>query len=195
MWFKIRKNGENMTPIRRKNNKGIVNKPLLLSSLAIILCIWLLMPVSQADAETRKCKVNNQITQLQYIPILDTPGHIVAIFERQGDVLFEDGEKAKQILRGTVDSNRGKGSFQSYSLFTFEDGSTTIAKTEGMFEIPPGGKLPVVEGKGKYIKGTGRFQGIEGTTSFKGKQTKPYGGEYKGDQEVDVIATYTLPEK
>ena len=87
--------------------------------------------------------------------------------------MFEDGEKAKQILRGTIDFNRGKGTFQSYSLFTFEDGSTTVVKNEGTFGIPPGGKFPVSEGKGKYIKGTGRIQGIQGTVSIKGKQTKP----------------------
>jgi len=65
-----------MTPIGG-NSKGIVNKPLLLSSLALIIFTWLLIPVPQADAETRKFKVNNKITQFQYIPILDTPGHIV----------------------------------------------------------------------------------------------------------------------
>ncbi len=183
-----------MTTIGR-NNKCIINKPLLLSSMALIFFTWFLIPVSQASAETRKFKVNNQITRFEYIPILDTPGHIVGLFERQGEVLFEDGEKAKQILRGTIDFNRGKGTFQGYSLFTFDDGSTTIARVEGKFEIPPGEKLPVTEGKGKYIKGTGRFHGIEGTLSLKGKQTKPYGGEYKGDQKIDVTATYTLPGK
>jgi hypothetical protein len=184
-----------MTPISKKNNKDIVNKPLWLSSLALIIFTWIFIPVSQADAETRKFKVNNQVTRFEYIPILDTPGHIVGLFERQGDVLFEDGEKAKQILRGTIDFNQGKGTFHSYSIFTFDDGSTTVVRNEGTFEIPPGGKLPVSEGKGKYIKGTGRFQGIEGTVSIKGKQTKPYGGEYKGDQEIEATATYTLPSK
>jgi hypothetical protein len=179
---------------RKLNGKGIFNK-WALSGFVVVISVWLLMPIQPVNAETRKLKVNNQITQFQYIPILDTPGHIVAIFERQGDVLFEDGEKAKQILRGTIDFNRGKGTFQAYSLFTFEDGATTIAKMEGTFEIPPGGKLPATEGKGKYIKGTGRFQGIEGTLSIKGKQTKPYGGEYKGDQEIELTATYTLPGK
>lgn len=179
----------------KTNGKCIINKWLLFSGVAVFISLWLLMPVSQANAETRKFKVNNQITRFEYIPILDAPGHIVGIFERQGDVLFEDGEKAKQILRGTVDINRGQGTFQGYSLFTFEDGSTTIAKMEGVIKIPPGKKLPGSEGKGKYIKGTGRFQGIEGTLTIKGKQTKPYGGEYKGDQEIEVTATYTLPRK
>ena len=184
-----------MTPISKKNNKGIINKPLLLSSIALIIFTWILLPVSQADAETRKCKINNKITQFQYIPILDAPGHIIGLFERQGDVLFEDGEKAKQIFRGTVDSNRGKGTFQGYSLVTFEDGATIISTMEGTFEIPKGGKLPVSKGKGKYIKGTGRFHGIEGTVSFTGKQTKPYGGEFKAEQESDVTVNYTLPKK
>ena len=180
---------------RNVNNKGILNKWVLFSCFAVLIFTWLLMPVSQVNAETRKFKVNNQITQFEYIPILDAPGHIVGIFERQGDVLFEDGEKAKQIFRGTVDSNRGKGFFQGYSLVTFEDGATIISTMGGTFEIPKGGKLPVSKGKGKYIKGTGRFQGIEGTVSFTGKQTKPYGGEYKAEQESDVTVNYTLPGK
>lgn len=184
-----------MTSIDKTNSNGIFHKGMLFSILAVIVFTWVLYPVSQADAETRKCKINNKITQFQYLPILDSPGHIMGIFERQGDVLFENGEKAKQIFRGTVDSNRGKGAFQGYSLLTFEDGATIIATMEGTFEIPKGGKLPVSEGKGKYIKGTGRFQGIEGTVSFTGKQTKPYGGEYKAEQESDVIGTYTLPGK
>ncbi|MCP4578960.1 MAG: hypothetical protein GY846_22010 [Deltaproteobacteria bacterium] len=184
-----------MAPIGRNNSKNISHKGMLFSILTVIIFTWVLLPVSQASAETRKSKVNNQMIRFEYIPILDTPGHIIGIFERQGDVLFEDGEKAKQILRGTVDMNRGRGTFQAYSLTTYEDGSTTILKNEGSFEIPPGGKLPVSKGKGKFIKGTGRFQGIKGTASFKGKQTKPYGGEYKADQEVEVTATYTLPGK
>jgi hypothetical protein len=163
--------------------------------LAVMLAVWMLAPTLKASAETRKFKVNNQVTKFEYIPILDSPGHIVGLFERQGDVLFEDGEKAKQILRGTIDFDRGKGTFQSYSLFTFDDGSTTIAKVEGTFEIPPGGKLPVSKGNGKYIKGSGRYKGIQGTYTFNGKQTKPYGGEFKGDQEIEVIADYKLPKK
>ena len=97
---------------RKTNNKGILNKWVLFSSFAVLIFTWLLMPVSQVNAETRKYKVNNQITRFEYIPILDTPGHIVGVFERQGEVLFEDGEKAKQILRGTIDLNRGKGTVQ-----------------------------------------------------------------------------------
>lgn len=179
---------------RKRSGKDIFNK-WVLSGFTVVISVWLFMPVSQVNAETRKWKVNNQITQFEFIPILDTPGHIVGVFERQGDVQFEDGEKAKQILRGTVDINRGQGTFQSYSLITFEDGSTTMIKVEGVSKMPPGGKLPISEGKGEYIKGTGRFQGIQGTMSFKGKQTKPYGGQYKADMEVEATATYTLPGK
>ena len=131
----------------------------------------------------------------EYIPILDNPGHIVGIFERQGEVEFENGEKATQILRGTIDINRGKGTFQGYSLFTFEDGSTTIAKVEGTHGIPSGKKLPISHVKGKYIKGTGRYQGIEGKVAFEGKQVKPYGGEHKADMEVEGTVEYTLPKK
>jgi hypothetical protein len=50
-------------------------------------------------------------------------------------------------------------------------------------------------GKGEYIKGTGRFQGIKGSSTFSGKYITPYGKETKGDVVMDVTGTYTLPSK
>jgi hypothetical protein len=183
-----------MTPMDNKG-KGIFSKWIVFSTLALVISVWLLMPASQANAETRKAKVNNYINKFEMIPILDVPGHIIAVYERKGDVVFEDGEKAKQTLWGLLDITSGNGTFSGYSLYSFEDGSLTIAKIEGIVKMLSGEKLPVTEGTGKYTKGTGRFQGIEGTVSFKGKQTKPFGGEHKADMELDFVATYTLPAK
>jgi len=57
------------------------------------------------------------------------------------------------------------------------------------------GKLPTSEGKGKYIDGTGRFKGIQGSMSFKATMLKPFAGESKGDALVEATGTYTLPPK
>ncbi len=173
-----------------------LNKWNILIFICFFISAWLLMPVAQSNAEeTRKAKVNNYITKFEMIPILDVPGHIIGVYERKGDVVFEDGEKAKQTLWGMVDITMGNGTFTGYSLYSFEDGALTIFKIDGILKMLPGEKLPVTEGTGKYIKGTGRFQGIEGTVTIKGKQTKPYGGEHKADMELDFVATFTLPAK
>jgi len=167
----------------------------MLTGFALFLC--LLMPLQEAAAETQTWKGSNFITKFEAIPTLITPGHFIGVFVREGEVVFENGEKAKTNLRGTVDMNMdiGEGSFQGYSFSTFEDGSIAITKLEGVMKLLPGGSLPISEGKGTYIKGTGRFEGIQGTTSFKSRQIKPYGGEYKGDAEVEGVNTYTLPAK
>jgi len=186
--------------MRLRTNKNRMAEKLNKWNILVLICLfisaWLLAPAAQSNAEeTRKAKVNNYITKFEMLPILDVPGHIIAVYERQGDVVFEDGEKAKQTLWGLLDMTSGNGTFSGYSLYSFEDGSLSIAKIEGIVKMLPGEKLPVTEGMGKYTKGTGRFQGIEGKVSFKGKQTKPFGGEHKADMELDFVATYTLPGK
>jgi len=61
--------------------------------------------------------------------------------------------------------------------------------------LPPGGKLPLIKGEGKYTKGTGRFKGIKGTISFTGRYITPYSKETKGDMYIEVTSTYTLPSQ
>jgi hypothetical protein len=75
-------------------------------------------------------------------------------------------------------------------LYTFKDGSTFIGKIQGT-------KTPeTVKGTGVFLKGTGRFEGIKGKMSFKGKYITPYTKDKtKGDAIIDVTGTYTLSKK
>ena len=52
-----------------------------------------------------------------------------------------------------------------------------------------------VSGKGTYVSGTGRFEGIQGDITFTGKYVTPYDKEkgMLGDLIVDVISDYNLP--
>ena len=69
-----------------------------------------------------------------------------------------------------------------------------MTKYQGNYTSLPGEKLPSIEGKGKYIKGTGRFEGIKGGITFNGKYITPYTKDKtKGETVVDVTGTYTLP--
>ena len=185
-----------MTAIQIKL-KGIFTRWGILTVFAVVSLLWFIIPVQKANAETETWKGSNYVTKFEAMPTLITPGHFIGIFERQGEVVLGNGEKAKTDLRGTVDLNMdiGEGTFHGYSFSTYEDGSMTITKLEGVIRVLPGQRLPITEGTGTYIKGTGRFQGIEGTTSFKSRQTKPYGGEYKGDAGSEGINTFTLPTK
>ncbi len=178
----------------RNSGRGILN-PWALCFMTLVISLCVLTSVVQAGEVTRNFKVNNWITKMQAIPIPDSPGRVIGFYERQGDVEYEDGEKAKQLLRCTFDIVRGLGTFQGYSQLIFKDGSTALVKVEGVMTKLKEGKLPAGHGTGKYICGTGRFKGIQGKNTFKVRMLKPFAGESKGDALVEVTATYSLPGK
>lgn len=51
-----------------------------------------------------------------------------------------------------------------------------------------------MKGKGEFIKGTGKYEGIKGNVSFTGGYVTPFGKETKGDSVMNVTANYTLPK-
>jgi len=179
---------------KKESGRGILNR-WGLCFMSLIISMWVLTLTVQAGEITREFKIKNWITKMQGTPIPESPGRFIGFYERQGDVEYEDGEKAKQVLRCTFDMVRGVGPFQGYSQLIYEDGSTVLLKIKGIAMKPKEGKLPFGHGTGKYVAGTGRFKGIQGKNIFKFKLLKPFGGENKGDGLVEVTATYTLPGK
>jgi len=129
------------------------------------------------------------------VPVSDPPGHVYVIYERRGIVVFENGEQAAYWNCGSFDLVRYSGPYQGYCILSFQDGSTMVLKNKGTMTIPKVGKLPVSEGEGTYIKGTGRFEGIKGNMSFKAHYLIPNAKETKRDMIVFSTSTYTLPSK
>lgn len=167
----------------------------------IVIAAWLLLPATQAKAETMKYNwkyhCTSQCTKLEYVELPDVEGHFVGVFERRGVDIFET-EVAAIVERGTFDKIKNvRTTFQGYAEVTFKDGSTIIHKYQGIFVPSPGEKLEVYKDcKGKYIKGTGRFEGIKGEFTFTGRRITPYTKDKtKGDTWMEVTATYTLPKK
>jgi hypothetical protein len=159
-----------MTTIKR--NWGIIG--------ILFIAALLLMPATQAEAKTVK----------------DVEGHSVNLYERRGVVIFENGETAAYHTCGTSDYIKGQGSFHGYSDILYKDGSRQIWEDTGSTKLAPGEKQRIMKGEGKYIKGTGRFEGIQGSTSFTGKSVTPYTKDTtKGDAVFDGTATYTMPKK
>ena len=182
-----------MKTIMRKNKVTIS----VLGGIGIVLIAALfLAPATQARAETVKYNYTTQLTKLEYVPLPDVQGHVAFVFERRGVAIFEN-EVAAITITGTADSTKGVGSFMGYTLTTYEDGSTTLAKLAGSKTFAPREKLRSYEEmKGEYILGTGRFEGIRGNLSCKGREITPYSkDETKQDNWIEVTATYTLPKK
>jgi hypothetical protein len=150
---------------------------------------------TQAVAKDVKFSVTCYLTKVEAMPVGDVEGHVILVFERRGVAIFENGECAAYLTRGTADFTKHHGPFQAYAQLTYKDGSKTISKAEANMAISPGEKLPSFKGKGEWIKGTGKFQGIKGRFTFSGKYITPYSKETKGDVYFEVTGTYTLPSK
>ena len=182
-----------MKTIMRKNKVTIS----VLGGIGILLItVLLLAPATQARAETVKYHYTTQVTKMEYVPLPDVQGHIAVVFERRGVAIFEN-EVAAVTIAGSADSTKGEASFMGYALTTYEDGSTTLVKLTGNKTSAPREKLRSYEEmKGEYIMGTGRFEGIKGNLSCKGREITPYSKDAtKQDNWIEVTATYTLPKK
>ena len=167
--------------------------------LSVFMTVCLSASASQAEEVNRSWKTKSVITKLQGVPIPESPGRMIGYFERQGEFSTEVGGKAKQIMRCTFDMIRGVGTYQGYSLVTYPNGSTILAKLKGVMEKSEPGKLPTGHGSGEYIFGTGQFRGIQGKLSYTVQTLKPY-NPYSEDEDnglavADHTATYTLPDQ
>ena len=199
--FLSRKITRNNPNIKTKKEETIMRKNKM--KITILGCIGVfliaalvLLPATQVKAETMKYQVINYITKIERVPVPDVKGHVVGVLEKRGlgifeGAIFKKGETAAQTVMVTFDVIKGKGgSIQGYVFYTFNDGSTFMGKIQGT-KTPP-----TVKGTGVFIKGTGRFEGIEGKVSWKGKYITPYTKDKtKGDTIIDVTGTYTLPKK
>jgi hypothetical protein len=160
-----------------------------------LITAFTLMLAAQAGAETVKYNYTTNHTRVEWVSVPDMKGHIAGIWERRGVAIFEN-EVAALTMRGTFDGKKGKLSIQGYSQTTFKDGSTITQKTQCTLSPPPGEKLRLYEGKGEYIEGTGRFEGIKGTITFTGREITPFThDDIAAYNWIEVNGTYTLPKK
>ncbi len=168
---------------------------MIFFSLFIILA-WLSGFVGEARGETMKWKIYTYVAQMEVLPVGDTEGHFLSMGSRRGLAYFESGDVAVFVNWWTVDVTKGHGVAQGYALYTFEDKSTFAAKFEVAQRPGPQG-LPLYKGAGKFIKGTGRFEGIQGDVTIEGKNLVPYAKEkgVLGDAYYEIVGTYTLPRK
>ena len=162
----------------------------------LAISAWVLGSVNQAEAETLKIKVSSYNTQVKVIQVEDMEGHTLMPHTRRGLAFFENGDVATYTSWGVADIIKGKSSYDGYSMFTFEDGSTIVYKSKTAWEQGPRG-FSVGKGTGEFTKGTGRYEGIKGGLTYSGKYYTRYSKEKGtlGDSVLEVTATYTLPQK
>ena len=162
----------------------------------LIIAALLLVPATQARAKSEKVegKSFTQITRIHVIKVGDVDGHVIGAFERRG-LGFINGEVTTYLNRGMFDYTKGNGTAEGYVTYTYEDGSTTVAKWQGTVAPTKDNRST---GKGTYthIGGSGRFEGIKGGGSWTTMRYTPYTAEEtKSDVIVNFTGTHTLPKK
>jgi hypothetical protein len=165
---------------------------VLFGVLVISACV--LGSVIQAGAETLKGRTVITATKDERIPVNDEPGHELGMQILEGLAFFENGEIAKMRTHSIFDRMPEKGAQAiNYNIFTFEDGSTVVNRTQRLMVRDQSGNFSA-KNTSEFIKGTGRFEGIKGTGSATGKNFSASKGEAVR-VFTDFTWTYTLPTK
>ena len=168
-------------------------KPVWVLFGILVISAWVLGSAIQAGAETMKCRTATVATTDERIPVGDAEGHELGLQILRGLAFFENGEIAKLRVHSIFDVGPGGGQSINYMFYTFEDGSTIVVRTPRLMVADKPGTFSA-QMPGELIKGTGRFEGIKGTTSSTGKNfihTK----EEPTRITNDITFTYTLPTK
>lgn len=137
-------------------------------------------------------KMTLTVTPQDSIVIGDEAGHIMTVGMSEGknintgDNTFMDG--AQVINVSCADMTKGTGVNQGYVIFTKDD-DTTYGKWEGTITTvlsAEGSPDVSIEGVVTFINGTGQFENIKGTGSYKGKFSSEteYSVEWQGEYTI-----------
>ncbi len=159
-----------------------MSKSKIVGMMALIAFALGIFLVGDAVAEER-----GKITarDVHYAPAVhtlkvpDVENHISMMYESKGISFPEKWGACLVNQIGFMDLVKGQGTCQGYNQFSFRDGSIISGKWEG--SIGPAGS----EGTWTFIKGTGKFNGIQGAGTWKGYMLSPerwysdWEGEYR----------------
>lgn len=166
-------------------------------TLAFVLAFMLSLsfgPIAiQAGAETMNFKLVSMYDKVERVKVAETEGVMIGVMDRKGLSIFDNGEIALTNCRGIFDTKKG---FQGYSSLIFEDGSTLVLSWKGPTSNSAGKKYWEYGIAVEYVEGTGRFKGVKGSGSYKGKAPL-WDDDYraKGFTLYEFSGTYTLPSQ
>jgi len=147
----------------------------------------------QARAETLKGRNVLHYVKVEVIQVGDVPGHVIGVAEGRGltfdDIKKEVGTFSNQVM---FDLTNGSGTHWGYEMRTYEDGSTTVTRIQGTTTAGEGGTSSF-KGTSTFIKGTGRYEGIQGGTSYTGRRLAPLTPGGPAELYADLTGSYTVP--
>ncbi|MDH4068838.1 MAG: hypothetical protein OEV30_00285 [Ignavibacteria bacterium] len=158
-----------------------------LSHIATVCCAALLFSLQPMEAMEKKIiSGSGQSVRLSTVYSVypgDSPDHEVRYTIRH-DLHTSgnpDWNNAQSILYGLLDQMGTNGTHTGYQIYTHSDGDQSFTKHSGKQSLQPagGGKMEVhFEGTFEWTGGTGKFEYMRGS------------GTYKGKIDVNGTATY-----
>jgi hypothetical protein len=169
-----------------------MSKSKIVAMMVLVIFAMGIFLVGDALAGERGKVANREVsnhTPVHTLKVPDVEGHTIYLMEAKGIVFTEKWGACLLYGTYTLDLIKGEGTGQGYTHYTFPDGSTLDFKWEG--RIKGGGRGTTgsasAEAPWTYIKGTGKFEGIQGGGTFKSYTVGP------GQVYVDIEGAYTLP--
>lgn len=167
-----------------------------LASLALSLTLLLCLAAPSPAGQKLVWQEISHLTVVHKLSAPDAEDHLLGVYRHEGVGLFPSGDKAAYVNVGefdVYDRAGGPRTHQGYGKLEFADGSTITFQASGQEYFAKHGKLPRVKGTGKFLGGTGRWQGIQGSLSFSGGYVSGLKkDDTGGDAVLDYLAEYTL---
>jgi hypothetical protein len=156
--------------------------------LLIIMASIFAFSVTTASAQ-EKVKVKRKAygikVKSEKFKIDDTEGHFLTLSEWKG--VTSDGEFTRYAT-SVGDLIKGNGPFNGYVKYVDRNGNKYFSKYNGMLtttKSKEGKPIASIKGTYSYIKGTGKFENIQGGGTFKGNFIGK--GIYTVDSEGEYV--------
>lgn len=163
---------------------------------AATLTLAIAIPAAHADRTfTEKSRAVYHFAKVEAMPVGDVPGHVVVLADQRGLTTIDTGEVGVWASKVYLDLTNGIGPHQTYTVTTFEDKSTVVTQARGVTSSVAADGSSTFEGTTVYIGGTGRFTGIKGRGTYRGKRVAPIAPGGQADAWLEAEATYTLPDR
>ena len=141
---------------------------VILISLGLILVFGVMTSVSQETVKL-KGKIYLFATKSETMKIDDTEGHVFLMTESKG---VDVGSGMVIHIKQFLDLVKGNGPIQGYSTNYYPDGSKMFFKGQGKLTTslsPEGRPIMTTEATRSVIKGTGKWEGFQGSETLKYK--------------------------
>lgn len=162
-----------------------------------VLVLLLLGPLAASRSAPERLQVGGTITmtysQMNPAPVGDAAGHVLVSDRATGtnrntgrDTYMERAEVANTEI---ADLTQGNGSHQGYTIFSSGRDSTVNRWNGKVTTVLGPDKTPVTsfEGSWNKVRGTGRYAGVSGEGTYRGRMTgkNTYEVEWKGEIAVN----------